>query len=153
MKSPSPKLPPPIKVESIKCASCGFTEDCTPAYILRIRNRYNGRWICGLCVEAVKDEVVRSGMCISTEEALNRHIRFCNETRAEPSDTPEHPIFVMGRIMRRILDSTPRRRTGFRSNSSVSLSDAIDGPTKPLARSGSCFPSLSSQQPDLEFSN
>ncbi|KAJ4834713.1 hypothetical protein Tsubulata_007668, partial [Turnera subulata] len=71
-----------IEVESVKCHSCGFTEECTPAYISRVRDRYQGRWICGLCVEAVKDEVLRSDRLISTEEALNRHVSFCNKFRS-----------------------------------------------------------------------
>ncbi|TQD85395.1 hypothetical protein C1H46_029025 [Malus baccata] len=133
---PSP-APPPIEVECVKCASCGFTEDCTPAYISRVRDRYQGRWICGLCVEAVKDEVLRSDRLISTEEALNRHINFCKKFRSQKET--EHPIFAMGRVFRRSLD-TPR---ALRSNSSTTLGEVegVRGP--PLVRSGSCFPSLS----------
>ncbi|KAB2618294.1 hypothetical protein D8674_014163 [Pyrus ussuriensis x Pyrus communis] len=113
---PSP-APPPIEVECVKCASCGFTEDCTPAYISRVRDRYQGRWICGLCVEAVKDEVLRSDRHISTEEALNRHINFCKKFRSQKET--EHPIFAMGRVFRRSLD-TPR---ALRSNSSTTLGE------------------------------
>ncbi|KAE9601583.1 hypothetical protein Lalb_Chr13g0299391 [Lupinus albus] len=130
-----------IEVESVKCDSCGFTEECTLAYISRLRQRYQGRWLCGLCVEAVKDEVLRSDRLISTEEALNRHIRFCKEFRSSstPLDEMEHPISVMGRIFRRSLDS-PRP---LRSNSSGSLPSvhAIRAPT--LLRSESCFSSIS----------
>ncbi|KAG8636062.1 uncharacterized protein LOC110604117 [Manihot esculenta] len=109
---------PQVEVESIKCYSCGFREECTPAYISRVRERYHGRWICGLCIEAVKDEVLRSDRLISTEEALNRHISFCNKFRScTPDNQTEHPIVVMGRILRRSLDS-PR---AIRSNSSSVL--------------------------------
>ncbi|XP_039024136.1 uncharacterized protein LOC120156938 [Hibiscus syriacus] len=74
--------------------------------------RYQGRWICGLCVEAVKDEALRSVTHISTEEALERHISFCEKFRAwNPSDKTEHPIFAMGRILRRSLDSPRALRT------------------------------------------
>ncbi|KAK1434604.1 hypothetical protein QVD17_00352 [Tagetes erecta] len=38
----------------------------------RIQERYKGKWICGLCGEAVKDEIVRSERLISTEEAMMR---------------------------------------------------------------------------------
>ncbi|PON65998.1 hypothetical protein PanWU01x14_112250 [Parasponia andersonii] len=131
-----------LEVECVKCHSCGFTEDCTPAYISRVRERYQGRWICGLCVEAVKDEVLRSDRFISTEEALNRHITFCKKFRSSspPNEETEHPIFAMGRILRRSLDS-PR---AIRSNSSGSLEGVkrVSGPS--LVRSGSCFSSLSS---------
>ncbi|KAE9615287.1 hypothetical protein Lalb_Chr04g0253651 [Lupinus albus] len=49
-----------IEVEFAICDCCGLTEECTQAYIERIRERYNGKWVCGLCAEAVKDEIVRS---------------------------------------------------------------------------------------------
>ncbi|XP_023516156.1 uncharacterized protein LOC111780103 [Cucurbita pepo subsp. pepo] len=132
------------EVKCVKCYSCGFTEDCTPAYISRVRDRFHGRWICGLCIEAVKDEVVRSGTLISTEEALIRHASFCREFRStNPLDETEHPISAMGRLLRRRLDS-PRV---LRSNSSrvIKLKPIVDigGPAR-LQRSGSCFPSLSS---------
>ncbi|KAM1047298.1 hypothetical protein TB2_026188 [Malus domestica] len=133
---PSP-VPPPVEVQCVKCHSCGFTEDCTPAYISRVRDRYQGRWICGLCVEAVKDELVRSDRLISTEEALNRHINFCKKFRSQKET--EHPIFAMGRIFRRSLD-TPR---ALRSNSGSNLGEVEGVRRPPLVRSGSCFPSLS----------
>lgn len=44
----------------VKCECCGLTEECTEEYIKRVRDRYSGRWICGLCAEAVKDELLRS---------------------------------------------------------------------------------------------
>lgn len=137
------KAIPVIEVECVKCVSCGLTEDCTPAYIHRVRERYQGRWICGLCVEAVKDEVLRSDRLISTEEALNRHINFCKQFRSSSifSEEAEHPISVMGRILRRSLEF-PRAH---RSNSSKDLGREmvkIRAPT--LIRSGSCFSSLSS---------
>ncbi|KAA8523337.1 hypothetical protein F0562_009760 [Nyssa sinensis] len=98
-----------VEVEFVKCDSCGFTEEYTLAYISRIRESYNGRWICGLCVEAVKDEVLRSERLISTEEALNRHINFCTKFRS--SSPAEHPIFAMARLLRRSLDSPRASRT------------------------------------------
>lgn len=130
----------PLEVESVKCDSCGFTEDCTPAYILRVRERYRGHWLCGLCTEAVKEEVLRSDRLISTEEALDRHISFCKEFRSSspPSET-ENPISVLGRILRRSLDS-PRPR---RSNSSIIFPDIERVKGSSLVRSESCFPSLS----------
>ncbi|WCJ42813.1 hypothetical protein M5689_023598 [Euphorbia peplus] len=129
------------EVESVKCHSCGFTEDCTVAYILRVRDRYQGRWICGLCVEAVKDEVLRSDTLISVEEALNRHISFYTKFKSSSqTNQTEHPISAIGRILCRSLDS-PR---AVRSNSSSSLPrvDKINGSSS-LVRSESCFSSLS----------
>ncbi|OIW18757.1 hypothetical protein TanjilG_13509 [Lupinus angustifolius] len=130
-----------IEVESVKCDSCGFTEECTISYISKLRQKYQGRWLCGLCVEAVKDEVVRSNRLITTEEALNRHIIFCREfqSTSTPLSEKEQPIFVMGRIFRRSLDS-PRP---LRSNSSGSLPGVHAVLAPPLMRSKSCFSSVS----------
>lgn len=139
-----------VEVESVKCASCGLTEECTPTYILRVRERYKGKWICGLCAEAVKDEVLRSDRLISIDEALNRHTTFYKKFRSTPKT--EHPISVMGRILRRSLDNSAssstsnssRGRVPVRSNSSSILPDikTVQGPSS-LLRSESCFSSLS----------
>ncbi|MED6171010.1 hypothetical protein PIB30_036770 [Stylosanthes scabra] len=132
-----------VEVECVKCDSCGFTEECTPAYISRLRQRYQGRWLCGLCVEAVKDELLRSDTLISTEEALNRHISFCRDFRAPTSTKAEHPLFAIGRILRRTLDS-PRP---LRTNSSGALPQVHrvqTAATPTLLRSESCFSSISS---------
>ncbi|KAF7837540.1 uncharacterized protein G2W53_006022 [Senna tora] len=128
------------EVECVKCESCGFTEDCTLAYIARLRQRFQGRWLCGLCVEAVKDEALRSRN-LTLEQALDRHITFCahfrSSTRSALTQT-EHPIFAMGRILRRNLES-PRY---LRSNSTGDLPKVHPAPTKSLARSESCFPTI-----------
>jgi len=96
-----------VEVECVKCYSCGFTEECTPAYISKVCQRYQGKWLCGLCAEAVKDEVVRSKRRITIEEALNRHINFYKEFRSSSTrlNKTEPPIFAMSKILRRSLDS------------------------------------------------
>ncbi|KAJ4708758.1 DUF1677 family protein [Melia azedarach] len=139
-----------MEVESVKCESCCFTEDCTPAYIVRVRERYKGRWLCGLCAEAVKDEVLRSDRLISTEEALNRHISFCNKFRSSTSlalTETEHPISAMGKILRKSLDkySNSSRTPPVRSNSSSVLPDfqKVKTTSPLLLRSESCFSALS----------
>lgn len=95
--------------------------------------RYNGRWICGLCIEAVKYEVLRSEMLITTEEALNRHVNFCREFRLSSSGKTEDPISAIGRILRRSLVS-PR---------STPSSPMRDSRRIPLIRCESCFSSIS----------
>lgn len=127
-------------IEFAICDCCGLTEECTPAYIQRIRERYMGKWICGLCAEAAKDEVIRSQRLISTEEALARHMNICRKFRSPPVGDPTvHLITAMRQILRRGLDC-PR-----------GLSSAPSSPTRAgqgmnrqmLARSGSLFPALS----------
>ncbi|XP_059457884.1 uncharacterized protein LOC132187554 [Corylus avellana] len=129
------------EVESAICDCCGLTEECTPAYIARIRERYHGKWICGLCSEAIKDEIIRSERLISTEEAMAKHMNFFKKFKSSepPPDPTVHLIAAMRQILRRSLDS-PR---GIRSTptSPVKSDQEIHG--QGLTRSGSCIPSLS----------
>ncbi|KAI3803337.1 hypothetical protein L1987_31488 [Smallanthus sonchifolius] len=127
------------EVESAKCDCCGLTEECTPEYIERIRERYQGKWICGLCGEAVKDEIMRSKRLISTEEALARHVSFCRTpiSSGPPTDPTVHLIAAMRQILRRSLDSPASVRS-----MPCSPTTKISGGTG-LTRSESCIPKLS----------
>lgn len=120
-------------LEVIKCESCGFTEECTSFYISRIRERYCGMWICGLCIEVVKDEILRSNSSsstdqrkkkkkniISTEEALKKHINVCKSFQSATASSQQHPIFAMGKLLRKSLDS-PRSLTSSTTNPSSPL--------------------------------
>ncbi|KAH0749186.1 hypothetical protein KY290_028418 [Solanum tuberosum] len=117
------------EVELVKCECCGLTEDCTAAYIGRVKERNEGRWICGLCAEAVKDEIMRSSeRRIGREEALNRHMNFCSKFRAltPPPNPKDELISAVKQLMFRSLDSprsSPvRRRQGLvRSQSCFSI--------------------------------
>ncbi|CAN1827395.1 hypothetical protein LINPERHAP1_LOCUS31924 [Linum perenne] len=143
---PPPEAQPPAttEVESATCDCCGLTEECTPAYIEKVRERYNGRWVCGLCGEAVKDEIVRRRddemLIITTEEALTSHINFCKKFASAPPpemiDPAIHLISAMRQILRRSLDSPPR---GMRSTPGSPTTKSVGK----LARSGSCFSTLS----------
>ncbi|KAF6138819.1 hypothetical protein GIB67_025981 [Kingdonia uniflora] len=127
--------------EFAKCACCGLTEECTPVYVSKIRERYHGKWICGLCAEAVKDEVFRSKRMISTEEALTRHMNFCNKFRSSsPPERPtEHLISAVKTLLLRSLDSP---RGGMRSTpgSPVSVDEKVKRGS--LSRSESCFSTM-----------
>ncbi|KAL0330627.1 UNVERIFIED_CONTAM: hypothetical protein Sangu_1608200 [Sesamum angustifolium] len=93
------------EVAFAKCECCGLTEECTEEYIKRVRERYSGRWICGLCGEAVKDEIVRSEKRIGNEEALNQHMSFCKELRRPPENPTEELICAVKQLVLRSLDS------------------------------------------------
>ncbi|CAL9201213.1 unnamed protein product [Musa hybrid cultivar] len=131
------------EVEFAACDCCGLTEECTPAYIARVRERHGGRWICGLCAEAVKDEICRSGLLLSPEEAVGRHASFCRSFRtsasSEPSvDPAERLIAAVRQLFRRSLDS-PR---AVRSTPSSPRSNGEAGSRAALGRTGSGFPTL-----------
>lgn len=102
-----------IEVEFANCDCCGLKEECTVAYIESIRERYGGKWICGLCAEAVKYEM-RIMNTQEEEEALIQHMSFCNKFRSSspPANAAVLLISAMRNVIRRSLESpgsTPRR--------------------------------------------
>uniref|UniRef100_A0A5B6YZC1 DUF1677 family protein n=1 Tax=Davidia involucrata TaxID=16924 RepID=A0A5B6YZC1_DAVIN len=135
------KLAAQIEVEFAKCDCCGLTEECTQAYIDRIRERYQGKWICGLCAEAVKDEIVRCERLSSTEEALTRHMNFCKKfiSAGPPSNPTVHLISAMRQILRRSRDSPRSLRS---TPSSPTKKNEEINPTL-FTRSESCISALS----------
>ncbi|KAK7383429.1 hypothetical protein VNO78_29108 [Psophocarpus tetragonolobus] len=122
------------EVSSVKCCCCGLVEECTHAYIGRVRERYGGRWICGLCSEAVKEEREREKIVITLDEALKRHMRFCQQFKssAPPRNTNEDFILAVKHILFRTLDS-PRKKDRFAC--------------RPLGRSNSCFSTMQQGTP------
>ncbi|XP_061350400.1 uncharacterized protein LOC133295575 [Gastrolobium bilobum] len=115
-------------VSSVKCCCCGLMEECTEEYIVRVRERYEGRWICGLCSEAIKEERLRSERekMITNEEALKRHMMFCQKFMSSSNPPNEDFILVMKQILFRTLDSPRKDRFTCR----------------PLGRSHSCFSTM-----------
>ncbi|XP_008802469.1 uncharacterized protein LOC103716305 [Phoenix dactylifera] len=102
------------EVEVATCEFCGLTEDCTQAYIARVRERYGGLWVCGLCRVAVEEEIERSGRRMSKEEAMTRHASFLRnfwDAAASPVNPTHLLIAALRRLLRRILDS-PRTPDG-----------------------------------------
>ncbi|XP_010932397.1 uncharacterized protein [Elaeis guineensis] len=131
-----------IEVEFAECECCGLMEECTPAYIARVRERHGGRWVCGLCGEAIKDEICRAGRRISTEEALDRHMSFSRDflSASPPANPAEDLIAAMRHLLRRSLDSPRALRST--PTSPRGKEEDNGGRRSSLARSESCFPSL-----------
>lgn len=142
VSTPDTQLVCQIDVEFAKCDCCGLTEECTPAYIEKVSQIYQGKWICGLCAEAVKDEIMRrthDERIITIEEAMTIHMNFCKKFHPGPPPDPTvHLISAMRQILRRSLEC-PR---GVRStpNSPTRKGREIRPPG--LSRSGSCFSTL-----------
>lgn len=116
------------EVEFVKCHCCGLTEECTLDYIARVRERYQGRWLCGLCAEAVKDESFRLQRDVSIDEALKSHEKFCEQSSSPPTNPTEDLIVAMKQLLRRTLDSPKKEGLGS---------------CGPFLRSKSCFSSFS----------
>ncbi|KAL1532524.1 hypothetical protein AAHA92_32522 [Salvia divinorum] len=69
-----------------ECECCGLKEDYTKEYISRVRTSFSGKWVCGLCTEAVKERLRRCP--IAMEDAIINHKRFVQDfnttTRVNP---------------------------------------------------------------------
>ena len=142
--------------EEVACECCGFTEECTAPYIAGVRARYGGRWICGLCGDAVGEELGRASPPISPAEALDRHACVCRRESAPPSPagSPDDLIAALRLLLRRRLGSpaplpAPRRVRSTPSSPgrdhplpiAASVATAR-GAGSSLARTGSCFAAL-----------
>lgn len=68
-----------------KCECCGLKEDCTQHYITEVKEKFDGKWLCGLCSEAVRDEVCRGKIPFGMEEALRAHMSFCRKFKSNPA--------------------------------------------------------------------
>ncbi|VVB01122.1 unnamed protein product [Arabis nemorensis] len=90
-----------MEIESVTCECCGLTEDCTQYYISKVKANFAGKWLCGLCSEAVSDEASRSRKTTTVEEALNAHVSFCGKFKTNPAE-------LVADGMRQML----RRRSG-----------------------------------------
>ncbi|EEF46398.1 uncharacterized protein LOC8273793 [Ricinus communis] len=103
------KLPPISEVEDAKCECCGMCEECTPEYIDRIRNKFLGKWICGLCAEAVKEEMEKDGGK-KIEDALNAHMSACARFNKFGR---AYPVLFQAEAMREMLKKNTRRTKSF----------------------------------------
>ncbi|KAL3819003.1 hypothetical protein ACJIZ3_004908 [Penstemon smallii] len=128
------ELPPISEVEDAKCECCGMCEECTPDYVKKVREKYCGQMICGLCSEAVKEEMVKNGG--KREEALHAHVSACSKFNKLGR---AYPVLCQAEAMRELL----------RNNRGKSLSPRDKGGTNQkkggIARSSSCIPAITKE--------
>ncbi|KAH6757109.1 hypothetical protein C2S52_006476 [Perilla frutescens var. hirtella] len=75
-----------MDIESVKCECCGLKEDCTQEYISEVKSKFQGKWLCGLCSEAVRDEVSRGKRHeFDLDEAVKAHMSFCRKYKSNPA--------------------------------------------------------------------
>ncbi|XP_040376177.1 uncharacterized protein LOC121053428 [Oryza brachyantha] len=87
-----------VVVEEAECECCGMSEECTPAYIGAVRQRFSGRWVCGLCAAAVTEEAGKNGG--EREAALAAHMAVCKRFNGFGRT---HPALFHADAMRDIL--------------------------------------------------
>ena len=138
-------LAPISEVEDAKCECCGMSEECTLEYIDRVRDKFLGKFVCGLCSEAVKEELEKNGG--KKEEALSAHmsacVRFNKYGRA-------FPVLFQAEAMKEMLKKSKmegRRAKSFNPRDK-------GGPKKEgIARSSSCIPAITRDMNDLTLAN
>ncbi|KAJ8773472.1 hypothetical protein K2173_004302 [Erythroxylum novogranatense] len=134
------KLPPISEVEDAKCECCGMSEECTPEYIDRVRNKFLGKWICGLCTEAVKEEMEKNGGK-KIDDALSAHMNACVKFNKFGR---AYPVLLQAEAMREILKKSTRR--------TKSISPKGTERKSVIARSSSCIPAITRDMNDLTLS-
>ncbi|CAM0880249.1 unnamed protein product [Alopecurus aequalis] len=112
------------QVDDARCECCGMTEECSAEYVRRVRERYCGRWVCGLCAAAVSAEMDRSRT--TTEVALAAHMSVCGQFNRLGR---ANPVLMQTEAMREILRK--------RGNSSSPRDSAGR-----LTRTSSCIPAI-----------
>ncbi|ESR63949.1 hypothetical protein CICLE_v10009620mg [Citrus x clementina] len=136
------ELPLISEVEDAKCECCGMSEECTAEYINRVREKFSGKMICGLCSEAVNEEMEKNGG--KREEALNEHMSACVRFNRFGRT---HPVLFQAEAMREVLKNSRAK--------SISPRDKKGGNVKRggIARSSSCIPALTRDINDLKIIN
>ncbi|XP_060184029.1 uncharacterized protein LOC132613783 [Lycium barbarum] len=109
-----------MEIELAKCDCCGLKEECTVDYISEVKGNFEGKWLCGLCSEAVRDEVNRGKkqQFLEMEEAVKAHMSFCRKYKSN------NPAVRVADGMKQML----RRRSG-------DLSKTSSSPSKKYTRS------------------
>ncbi|XP_010539483.1 PREDICTED: uncharacterized protein LOC104813549 [Tarenaya hassleriana] len=139
----NPKSLPTIsEVENAKCECCGMSEECTVEYIERVRDKFMGKWICGLCSEAVKEEMAKKknenpDAKKKLESAMNAHMSACVRFNKLGR---VYPALFQAEAMREML----RKRA---------KSIGPKCPRQGIARSSSCIPAITRDINNLSFTD
>ncbi|OMO96205.1 hypothetical protein CCACVL1_05035 [Corchorus capsularis] len=115
-----------LAVKQAECECCGLKEDCTTDYIKRVEGCHCGKWVCGLCSEAVKERLLRAPN-IALRDAVGFHREFCQRFN---STTRLNPKLSLTFAMRDIAQKSNQNR----SSKNLSASK--------IARSTSCVPKI-----------
>lgn len=125
------------------CECCGLAEECTRSYVARVRAVFCGRYICGLCAEAVKEEQGRSKSEVTIEEALSAHMNVCSQfkhaARADPLVQLANVAELMRQILRKSSDGGSSPNSPKRPMSLNSPRWRSSLPSTTITRSSSCF--------------
>lgn len=109
------------EVEEGECECCGMSEEWSVEYKKGVREKFWGKFVCGLCGEAVKEEMEKNGG--KGEEALKEHMRVCVKFNRIGR---WYPVLYQAEAIKEILKKSASSRSG--------------RPRNGIARSSSCTP-------------
>ncbi|KAI0487895.1 hypothetical protein KFK09_027718 [Dendrobium nobile] len=69
------------KVVSVYCDCCGWKENCTQEYISQVKANFEEKWLCGICSEAVREEMMKGNR--KTKDALKALMSVSSELKAK----------------------------------------------------------------------
>uniref|UniRef100_A0A0E0DZ72 DUF1677 family protein n=1 Tax=Oryza meridionalis TaxID=40149 RepID=A0A0E0DZ72_9ORYZ len=118
------------EARSVRCECCGMAEDCTPGYVRRVRARFEGRLVCGLCAEAVSERRRREP-ALTVGEAVESHASLCDRFNRT---VRLNPTLSLARSMRDIA----RTNCLSRHRSARADACAAGGASKEIGRVESC---------------
>ncbi|CAN6337052.1 unnamed protein product [Urochloa humidicola] len=128
------------EARSVRCECCGMAEDCTPTYIGRVRERFQGKWVCGLCAEAVKERQAREpGLPVA--RAVEAHAAMCERFNSTVRLNPKLSLASSMRDIARKSGQNRRRRSISGATSAAAAAAATAPPPSAcgkLARAASC---------------
>ncbi|XP_021729219.1 uncharacterized protein LOC110696247 [Chenopodium quinoa] len=128
-------LPTLSEVELAKCECCGMSEECSGEYIEEMRKKYSGKLICGLCAEAVKEEMEKNGGK-TREKALEVHMNACVRFNR------------LGRAYPALYQADDVKKLLKKSNSDKAAKGGVPPRKGGLARSSSCIPAITKDMQD-----
>ncbi|KAK4425662.1 hypothetical protein Salat_1760200 [Sesamum alatum] len=113
-----------MEIELVKCECCGLKEECTQDYINGVKAKFDGKWLCGLCSEAVRDEVSRGKKQFGVDEAVKAHMSFCRKYKSNPAIRVADGMRQM--LRRRAGDSSSSPSSAKKYSRSASTSQVGD---------------------------
>ncbi|KAG9449142.1 hypothetical protein H6P81_009107 [Aristolochia fimbriata] len=122
---------------SAECECCGLHEECTLDYFGLVKECYCGKWVCGLCSEAVKEQL-KKFPDKALEEAIDTHTAFTKKFNAT---TRLNPTLSLAKSMTHAI------KVSFRHGAAK-----LPLATK-IARSNSCMPRIDTDHIDFKREN
>lgn len=108
-----------------ECECCGLKEEYTPDYIAKVKNSYSGKWLCGLCSEAVNEKLSRAPKTVLLEEAVNNQINICQEFNSTTRLNPKLSL-TMKDILKRSCENRKKDSSNMKMSRSISCVPRIE---------------------------